>query len=82
MRDRTFESIEGWEDTLADLLQQLTSNGGISRSTLLNVNLPPIDPADVKGVRVTSLGKRRYSDSLTRADDPSGREYFWIGGGA
>jgi 5'-nucleotidase len=35
----------------------------------------------VKGIRVTSLGQRRYADSITRAKDPSGREYFWIGGG-
>jgi 5'-nucleotidase len=45
------------------------------------VNLPPIEPGEVRGVRVTSLGQRRYSDSLTRAFDPSGKEYFWIGGG-
>ena len=32
-------------------------------------------------MRVTTLGRRRYSDSITRALDPSGREYFWIGGG-
>ncbi len=76
-----FESIEGWEDTLSSLLQQLTSRGGLPEATLLNVNLPPVDPAEVRGIRVTSLGKRQYSDSLTRALDPSGREYFWIGGG-
>ena len=49
--------------------------------TLLNVNLPAVDPAEVKGVRVTRLGRRVYTDSITRAEDPSGREYFWIGGG-
>jgi len=49
--------------------------------TLLNVNLPAIDPAEVRGVRVTRLGRRVYTDSITRAHDPSGREYFWIGGG-
>jgi 5'-nucleotidase len=48
--------------------------------TLLNVNLPAI-PGEVRGVRVTRLGRRVYTDSLTRALDPSGREYFWIGGG-
>ena len=32
-------------------------------------------------MRITSLGKRRYSDSLTKAVDPSGRDYYWIGGG-
>jgi 5'-nucleotidase len=30
---------------------------------------------------VTTLGRRAYVGSLTRALDPSGREYFWIGGG-
>jgi 5'-nucleotidase len=35
----------------------------------------------VQGVKVTKLGRRVYTDSITRANDPSGREYFWIGGG-
>ncbi len=77
-----FESIEGWEETLGHLLRQLTGKGSLPPATLLNVNLPPIPPAEVKGIRVTSLGERRYSDSLTRALDPNGKEYFWIGGGA
>jgi 5'-nucleotidase len=49
--------------------------------TLLNVNLPAIPPSAVKGVRVTTLGRREYVGSMTRAKDPNGREYFWIGGG-
>jgi 5'-nucleotidase len=77
-----FESIEGWEALLASLLVQLTQKGTLPDATLLNVNLPPVEPSEVKGIRVTTLGQRRYSDSLTRASDPSGREYFWIGGGS
>jgi 5'-nucleotidase len=77
------ESIEAWDGTLSALLAQLlTGRPDFPPSTLLNVNLPPIAPDEVRGVRITSLGERRYSDSLTRAKDPSGREYFWIGGGA
>ncbi|MBA4157482.1 MAG: 5'/3'-nucleotidase SurE [Gemmatimonadetes bacterium] len=49
--------------------------------TLLNVNLPAVPPHEVRGVQVTRLARRVYTDSLTRAKDPSGREYFWIGGG-
>jgi 5'-nucleotidase len=45
------------------------------------VNLPPVPPEDARGVRVTTLGRRAYLGSLTRAQDPSGREYFWVGGG-
>ena len=48
---------------------------------LLDINLPDIDPDEVQGVRVTRLARRVYTDSITRSQDPSGREYFWIGGG-
>jgi 5'-nucleotidase len=77
-----FESIEAWEGPLVELLRRVVARKDFPESTLLNVNLPAIHPDDVKGIRVTSLGERRYADSLTRAKDPSGREYFWIGGGA
>ncbi len=74
------EEIEGWEPLITDLLRNLIRSD-FPAETLLSVNLPPVAPSEVQGVRVTSLGKRRYSDSLTRAQDPSGKEYFWIGGG-
>ena len=77
-----FESIEAWEPTLVRLLERIARSEDFPRSTLLNVNLPPVAPVEVRGIRITSLGQRRYSDSLTRAEDPSGKEYFWIGGGA
>lgn len=77
-----YESIAGWGQTLQRLLSRLAQMEAFPVSTLLNVNLPPLAPDEVKGIRITSLGQRRYSDSLTRAADPSGKEYFWIGGGA
>ena len=66
---------------LTRLLPQLIRPGALPPDTLLNVNLPAIDPAEVRGVQVTRLGRRVYTDSVTRAKDPSGKEYFWIGGG-
>jgi 5'-nucleotidase len=75
-------AITAYAPLLARLVPQLIRPGGLPTDTLLNVNLPAIDPAEVRGVRVTRLGRRVYSDSISRARDPSGREYFWIGGGA
>ena len=75
------EDLEAWEPILVELLGGIVRKDHFPADTLFNVNLPRIDPGDVKGIRVTSLGKRRYSDSLTRALDPSGKEYYWIGGG-
>ena len=74
-------SIEEWEEVLAEFIQRIPSGGAFPVDTLLNVNIPDVRPSELKGVRVTSLGQRRYSDSITRARDPMGREYFWIGGG-
>jgi 5'-nucleotidase len=75
------DHMADWTETVATLLGQLMTRNDFPKETLLNVNLPAIAPGDVKGVRVTTLGRREYVGSLTRSKDPNGREYFWIGGG-
>lgn len=75
------ERISDWEDVLRRLLERMLGAGEFPTETIINVNLPAVDPGAVQGVRVTTLGRRAYVGSLTRAQDPSGREYFWIGGG-
>ena len=75
------EELEGWQEVIADFLRGVLVRDDFPRDTLLSVNLPNVAPDEVKGVCVTKLGRRRYQDSLTRAQDPSGKEYFWIGGG-
>lgn len=49
--------------------------------TLLNINLPPLPGDEIRGIKVTTLGRRVYSDSLTMMKDPWGRDTYWIGGG-
>lgn len=44
---------------------------------LLNVNAPG---GEVKGVRLTRLGRRVYKQSVVEKLDPRGRRYFWIAG--
>jgi 5'-nucleotidase len=73
--------IRSYVETLERLLRQLLSAERFPEDTLLNVNLPAVPAVEVKGVRVTTLGKRVYSESLTKMRDPWGREIWWIGGG-
>jgi 5'-nucleotidase len=75
------EELEGFEGLVTGVLGAILGHGSFPEDTLFNVNLPAIAPTEVRGIRVTSLGRRRYADSITRANDPSGKEYFWIGGG-
>jgi 5'-nucleotidase len=75
-------ALDGAVGLLTDLLQHIVSLSDLPKETLLNVNVPPIPAADVKGVRLTRLGRRVYSNSLTPMRDPWGREIYWIGGGS
>lgn len=68
--------------TLTTLLAHLTSLPDYPADTLLNVNIPAIPARELKGVRLTRLGRRVFSDSLTKMKDPWGREILWIGGGS
>jgi 5'-nucleotidase len=52
---------------------------GLPRKTLLNVNVPAGLP---RGVRLTRLGHRVYSEKIVEQADPRGRTHYWIGAGA
>lgn len=75
------ELMPTYHPILVKLLRQITAITPFPPETLLNINLPKIPGPEVKGVRVTKLGSRFFSGSLTRMTDPWGREVFWIGGG-
>ncbi len=75
------ELIETQLDWVAKLTSDICRVDDFPRETLLIVNLPPIPGSEIKGIRVTKLGRRVYSDSLTRMNDPWGRDMFWIGAG-
>lgn len=74
-------NIPAFGSLLERLLPRLVGQQAFPRETLLNINLPPISPDEVRGIQVTRLARRVYVDSLTQAVDPNGRPYFWIGGG-
>ncbi len=63
------------------IARKMLENGGMPAGTLLNVNVPNLPIEEIKGFEVTRLGKRRYHDELVVRHDPSGRPYYWIGGG-
>ncbi len=49
---------------------------------LININFPPVLPADVKGVSVTHQGFRDYGNiHLVKRTDPRGFPYYWHGFG-
>lgn len=74
--------LEDHVETLSKLLAHLIALPTFPADTLLNVNIPAIPATAVKGMKLTRLGRRVFSDSLTPMKDPWGRDIFWIGGGS
>lgn len=62
----------------ADLVGRLQSNP-LPNDILLNVNVPDVPLDQLKGVRATELGDRLPPSPAVRAEDPHGREVYWIG---
>ena len=45
---------------------------------LFNLNLPALDRADPKGLRVVPMGIDRFGERFERRVDPRGRTYYWL----
>lgn len=53
---------------------------GLPPRTLLNVNIPAIPLAELRGIKAATMGVRRYEEMVDKRNDPRGRPYYWIGG--
>ena len=60
------------------LLRQLSFFGKKS-DIILNINVPDIPWYEVKGFRVTRLGKRHQAGSVVKSKDPRGDTIYWVG---
>jgi 5'-nucleotidase len=63
----------------ANLVERMAEKS-IPTKTLLNVNVPPLAKSELKGWRLTRMGKRHYSENIVERIDPRGAKYYWIGG--
>ncbi|MDG6772974.1 5'/3'-nucleotidase SurE [Thiomicrorhabdus sp. ZW0627] len=61
---------------LVKFLNQLPS---ISSDTIININVPDIPLKELKGIKITRLGKRHCSEPVVKQTDPRGKPIYWIG---
>ncbi len=77
----TLELMDSQRPWLQRLVASIVEVRPFPKDTLLNVNLPPLLGEQIRGIRVTTLGSRVFSESLMDTTDPWGRRMYWIGGG-
>ncbi|MBD2114688.1 MULTISPECIES: 5'/3'-nucleotidase SurE [Cyanophyceae] len=69
----------------ADFIRDLLSDRDrfpLERPMLLNVNVPAVAAAEIKGAKITRQGIRRYFDQFEKRLDPRGKTYYWLAGEA
>ncbi|MBE9525406.1 MAG: 5'/3'-nucleotidase SurE [Proteobacteria bacterium] len=79
-------SLDGFEGKHFDsaakvvlkVIQQL-ENKPLANDTILNINVPDIDYADIKSFQATRLGKRHKAEPAVEAIDPRNRKVYWLG---
>ena len=61
-----------------EIIQHLTSHP-LPTDQILNINVPDIPYDELKGIKVTRLGRRHRAESMVKDVDPLGREVYWYG---
>ncbi|SFN73895.1 5'-nucleotidase /3'-nucleotidase /exopolyphosphatase [Formivibrio citricus] len=51
----------------------------LSHPVLLNINVPDLPYDQIKGMRVTRLGRRHKSAPVVRSENPRGEPIWWVG---
>ena len=75
---QNLEHFETAAAVAAQLVQKI-GRAALARDVVLNLNVPNIALADLKGVRATRLGFRHKSEQILRDTDPYGRPIYWVG---
>jgi 5'-nucleotidase len=62
----------------ARLISSLLQNP-IQENMILNVNIPDLPLAEIKGFKTTRLGNRHKAEPAVKAQDPRGKPIYWVG---
>ena len=63
---------------VCELITRL-KNHPLPADTILNVNVPDVPAAELKGYQATRLGFRHRAEPAVKAEDPKGNPIYWVG---
>ncbi|WP_127470733.1 5'/3'-nucleotidase SurE [Thiomicrorhabdus aquaedulcis] len=69
-------------DTAAQVLLTVLADlpsMNLRADTILNINVPDVPLSELKGLKITRLGRRHVSEPVVKQQDPRGLPIFWIG---
>jgi 5'-nucleotidase len=61
-------------------IARLVLQKGLPERTLLNINVPNVPAAEIRGMRITRQGMANFAELFDRRVDPRNRVYYWMDG--
>ena len=78
--DYALEADFGLSAEIARVVAKSVLERGLMPGTLLNVNIPKIDPAQFRGLRVSRQAAAKWKENFEERHDPHGKAYYWMTG--
>jgi 5'-nucleotidase len=64
----------------ARIISEQILTKGLPKATLLNVNIPKLKIAEIKGIKVCRQAIAKWEEEFIQRQDPFGRDYYWLTG--
>ncbi len=78
--DYSFDAdMDAAEDYIHEIFRYVLSTG-LTSSQLLNVNIPKLSKANLKGIRVCRQAIGSWEEEFQHGKDPRGQDYYWLTG--
>ena len=74
--DANFDAAKPY---IKELIQKGLS-GDFPKGSLLNVNIPKLPTAELKGIKYCRQAEGRWEEEFAEATDPRGEKYYWLTG--
>src|SRR2546429_8074857 len=78
LASKTARHFETATQIAIDLVERF-KRAPFSEPLLLNVNVPDVPPAELRGIEVTRLGRRHKAEPVVNLETPRGETAYWIG---
>lgn len=53
---------------------------GIPEGVVLNVNIPKLEEADIKGIKICRQARANWKEKFDKRTSPMGKDYYWLTG--
>lgn len=71
--------FEGAKQVARTVVQNMLAES-MPENFLLNVNIPKLPAAELKGIKVCRQADAKWSENFDKRKDPRGRDYYWMTG--